>query len=171
MSHFIAEFIDGRLTHELPPKSPLIRSDWSALAFDRNLYETFAPANVWSAWFDCHARTSHDPGAIAVVSFAERGSKDDMRTIPPSLASLQKYWDEDARFLSDHFVVSPNPEWIVRLDQDVTLFAGQQAFVACVLSQLGGKEQAMAVMEDDFRPGEGDHAGLREYLRSLLRNQ
>lgn len=166
----VSEFIENCLLPVLPPKNPLRRDTWSGLAFDRNRYENFAPDDVWSALFSCHIDMAMEPKTVGVVPFSEVGVKRAAWVeISADLASLQKYWTEDFHFLKDHFVFSLSQEWIVRLDQDVTLFAGDGGFMNAVVAKLGGSNRVTAIMEDDFSPGVTDEAGLRQYIKAITR--
>jgi hypothetical protein len=88
--------------------------------------------------------------------------------LSPRLESLREYWSDDARFLRDHFVVSRESGFVVRLDQDVTLFAANVSFLSEVVDRLGGVDSVMARMIDDFDPGEGDSVGLQSYLDAVV---
>ena len=46
----LPDFIAASLSDATPPDLPLLREDWAGMAFDRNLYEDFAPNDVWVAW-------------------------------------------------------------------------------------------------------------------------
>lgn len=170
MSEHSGGFINRALSRALPPESPLLIDAWSGMAFDRNRYESFAPADVWDAWLSSHTRISRSPSIIAVASVPDIDSGLTARHIGAGLSSLEKYWREDANFLTDHYVFSATEEWIIRLDQDVTIFAGRSEFVRDVVAILGGYDRVLARMDDDFAPGKEDAAGLGRYLKKLLRN-
>jgi hypothetical protein len=104
-----------------------------------------------------------------VISYEElRAGREPIRMIA-TLDALEKYWRDGMRFLSDHYVVSPSHGWIVRLDQDVTLFAGRHDFVAGVVRQIGGREAVEGRMAEDFDPGPDDEVHLGKYVKGLLR--
>lgn len=48
--------------------------------------------------------------------------------------------------MRDHFLFSRDGRWVVKLDQDVTLFAGDVTFLADVVARLGGVEHVEKMM-------------------------
>jgi len=165
----VESFIRSNLSPSLPPANPLLRRDWIGMAFDRNLYELFAPQAVWEAWLKCHVDLCLGNTSIEVVLEREIAWDSKVHSLRPSLDSLREFWRFNNNFLNDHYVLSESAAWIVRLDQDVTLFTGEQSFVNHVLSDLGGAEKVLNLMESDFSPDEPDSAGLNRYLKNLLR--
>ncbi|KRG48679.1 hypothetical protein [Stenotrophomonas beteli] len=106
---------------------------------------------------------------IEIVSFEDvEADRDGFFTVP-SLCSLHGFLAEDARFLADHYVLSRSGEWMVRLDQDVNLFAAKVDFVSEVLARLGGLTDVMARMIEDFDPGTGDPVGLNGFLLEVTK--
>ena len=43
------KFISDTLRPDYPPMMPLLKPDWSGLAFDRNFYTDLAPDFLWDA--------------------------------------------------------------------------------------------------------------------------
>ena len=80
------------------------------------------------------------------------------------------YLGADFRFTSDHYVFSQAHEWLCRLDQDVTLIAGDADFIREVVASCGGLQSVMDLMIDDFDPGPSDSVGLRRYLAEITRS-
>jgi hypothetical protein len=74
---------------------------------------------------------------------------------------------EGERFLRDHYVFSLSFNWVVRLDQDVTLFAAERDFMREVIDRLHGLNSVMERMTVDFDPGENDLVGLRRFLSDI----
>lgn len=169
MQTAIASFIQGSLFPLLPPKNPLVRDDWAALAFDRNRYEDLAPAEVWTALIRVHSARPRDGSTLGVISYNELDSGGPATYLPSSMASLQKFWLEESRFLTNHYVFSPSFDWLVRLDQDVTLIAGEAVFIDSIVAESGGMNRVFAKMMEDFDPGAEDNEGLRGYLESITR--
>lgn len=151
-----------------PPESPIVGLGWAGIAFDRNLYEDLAPADVWEAWLSVHRDLTGPDAVLCVESFIdlERGARPEL--LPPCLQSLRKYWSDDAKFLRNHYVVSQESGFVVRLDQDVTLFVAKVGFLSEVIGRLGGLGSVMARMVDDFDPGKSDPAGLQRYLDAIV---
>jgi hypothetical protein len=157
------------LSRDQPPENPIIAPGWAGIAFDRNRYSDLAPADVWSVWLGVHVRRSTASSAVGIVSEDELALGHTGVKVTPSLASLRSYWMEDSRFLRDHFVFAPDFTWVVRLDQDVTLFAAERDFMDEVVAHLHGLDCVMERMIEDFDPGEGDPEGLMRYLVDITR--
>ncbi|UOV04601.1 hypothetical protein MUU75_16075 [Pseudoxanthomonas mexicana] len=138
MTARVENFIRSNLSPSLPPANPLLRRDWIGMAFDRNLYELFAPQAVWEAWLKRHIDLFPGNASIEVVLEREIARDSEVHSLSPSLDSLREFWRSNNNFLNDHYVFSESGAWIVRLDQDVTLFTGEQSFVSHVLIDLGG---------------------------------
>jgi hypothetical protein len=166
-----AETLKERLSVVLsrvqPPDNPIIATGWAGLAFDRNRYEDLAPLDVWRAWFNVYIQQSSASDAIGVVSEDELTRGENGVKLAPSLASLRQYWSEDGRFLRDHYVFAPDFTWVIRLDQDVTLFAAQLEYMGAVVARLHGLDSVMERMVVDFDPGEGDPVGLMGFLLEI----
>lgn len=170
MSSRTKDFIRDNLAPSLPPLNPILKKDWIGMAFDRNLYDCFAPTDVWETWLKSHAERGLGEVAIEVVFDRDlEGESTGSMSLRPTLDSLRGFWKSSFNFLSDHYVLSESAGWIVRLDQDVTLFSGELCFVNEVLKELGGAEVVFHRMESDFSPDSSDSAGLKNYLRTLLR--
>lgn len=60
------DFIAASLSDANPPDLPLLREDWAGMAFDRNLYEDFAPNDVWVAWLSALSKHFADIAMCAV---------------------------------------------------------------------------------------------------------
>jgi hypothetical protein len=129
----------------------------------------FAPDEVWNALFICHARLAVKPKLIYVIPFSEIDSNEISKYKTPAFFSaIKDYWSRDFNFLVDHYILSGSQEWIVRLDQDVTFFAGEKVFMGAVVGILGGINNVIKIMEDDFSPGVEDKAGLRKYIHEVV---
>lgn len=148
-----------------PPDSPVMDESWAALAFDRNLYEDLAPSDVWEAWLATHRELTDPDCRVWIMSVAQLSSGGSPLGVVPIMDSLREYWLKDANFLSDHYVFSVSSRSLVRLDQDVTLFAATSAFVSTCVDGLGGLDLMMSRMNDDFGSGDDDAEGLRAFLR------
>ncbi|MHC9086255.1 hypothetical protein ACYX7E_14685 [Luteimonas sp. RIT-PG2_3] len=168
MGH-VSDFIHSHLFRNFPPENPLVLSTWTGMAFDRNLYESFAPDDVWREWLSTHLQDSVGSRSISVAKDCDIDDDAAVHVINADLLELLEYWKNDLNFMSDHYVFSLAGKWIIRLDQDVTLFAGDSEFVGRVVNRLGGCDAVLARMEMDFSPGDGDEIGLGRYLRGLLR--
>lgn len=70
--------------------------------------------------------------------------------------------------MRDHFLFSRNSRWVVKLDQDVTLFAGDVTFLADVVARLGGVEHVEKMMRRDLIGTVEDVVGLGGYVKGLL---
>jgi hypothetical protein len=88
--------------------------------------------------------------------------------IKPDMESIRTYWDENDSFLRDQYVFSLDQQWIVRLDQDTTLFLGKLDFMRSVVDRLGGVAEVRKMMDDDFIGGFDDVVGLGDYIDGLL---
>lgn len=88
--------------------------------------------------------------------------------IKPDMESIRTYWDENDSFQRDHYVFSLDRQWIIRLDQDTTLFMGELDFMRSVVERLGGVSEVRTVMDDDFIGGFDDVVGLGDYIDGLL---
>lgn len=163
------DFLHGTLSDAQPPDSPIVAEGWAGIAFDRNRYEYFAPEDVWIAWLEVHVSRPSSSKQIEIVSFKDVEAERNGFFAAPSLCTLHEFLTEDARFLTDHYVLSRSSEWVVRLDQDVTLFAAKADFVSEVLARLGGPTDVMARMVEDFDPGTGDPVGLNGFLLEITK--
>lgn len=162
LEHFVASVLYG----STPPSVPFRLADWVGFAFDRNRHEDLAPDYIWTAWLEVQRIVGGDQPLIAYSgSTLDRNSK--TLSIRPSLDHLRSYWTTDDRFLSDHYFVDPSRRWIVRLDQDVTLFGGERSFVQQVCNVAGGIGFIVEDMIKDFDPGPEDKAGLRKYINYI----
>jgi hypothetical protein len=162
-----ADFIAESISPVLPPSNPLLKKNWGALAFDRNRYDDLAPSAVWEALFSEHGSSARHKEMIGLLSNTRLAQGYDPLVLPARLESLQHYWSEDAKFLEDHFVFSLSSEWLVRLDQDVTLIAGDCNFLRKVVARLGGFESVWGAMIEEFDPDPTDSVGLRSYLEAI----
>lgn len=84
------------------------------------------------------------------------------------MAGLRAYWLRNGNFMHDHYVFAADGRWVVRLDQDVTLFAGNLAFIGRVVGILGGAEYAEQIMRRDLIGDTEDVVGLEAYVKGLL---
>ena len=167
MNSDFQQFVAHALAPEFPPAHPLRLTSWAGLAFDRNRYETFAPQAVWDALLAVH-RTKAVAEPLMAISHRELETGGRPHLVAPSVDALMIHLTEDSRFLQDHYLTAVGRDWLRRLDQDVTLIAGERLVMGQVVGQLGGMEQVFAAMEDDFMPGPDDSAGLRRYLVRLV---
>ena len=155
------------LSDAQPPDNPIVVNGWAGIAFDRNRYADLAPTDVWDAWLDVHIRNSCPSDAIGIASLEDLAVGKEECRVEPSLDSLRRYWMEGERFLRDHYVFSLSFNWVVRLDQDVTLFAAERDFMREVIDRLHGLNSVMERMTEDFDPGERDLVGLRRFLSDI----
>ncbi|MCB5228399.1 hypothetical protein JAO78_016465 [Alishewanella sp. 16-MA] len=158
------KFISETLLPDYPPKVPLLKANWSGLAFDRNVHSDLAPANVWDALL-----SFEDNSEVAVISFRDL----EMDILPvfvqPDRESLLAYLGHDFCFTADHYVFSQEQNWICRLDQDVTLIAGETKLIQQLVNCCDGFESVMKIMSHDFDSGPNDECGLEKYLINLTR--
>jgi len=151
----------------LPPENPVVAADLGAIAFERNRYEDLAPTDVWEAWFTAHRSACGPSALVGIVSARELLSGGEGVKIEAGLPSVRTYLFEEGRFLQDHFLFSPAMDWLIRLDQDVTLFAANVDFLQVVVADLHGLDGLMRRMVDDFDPGEDDPVGLLRFLSAI----
>lgn len=161
------DFIAASLSDANPPDLPLLREDWAGMAFDRNLYEDFAPNDVWVAWLSALSKHFADI-AMCAVRCSESSDGGNPVEIERGLDGLRSYWLEDGNFMRDHFLFSRDGRWVVKLDQDVTLFAGDVTFLADVVARLGGVEHVEKMMRRDLIGTAEDVVGLGGYVKGLL---
>lgn len=161
------EFIAGSISDVTPPDMPFVRDDWAGMAFDRNMYEDFAPSEVWDAWLRATLEddSATDICAIQYSTYSERGAPVE---VGDGMAGLRAYWLRNGNFMHDHYVFAADGRWVVRLDQDVTLFAGNLAFIGRVVGILGGAEYAEQIMRRDLIGDIEDVVGLEAYVKGLL---
>ena len=155
------------LSDAQPPDNPIVASGWAGIAFDRNRYADLAPADVWEAWLDVHKQQSCPSDAIGMASLEDLAAGKEECRAEPTRDSLRRYWMEDERFLRDHYFFSSSFNWVVRLDQDVTLFAAERDFMREVIDRLHGLNGVMERMIEDFDPGEDDPVGLQRFLSDI----
>ena len=158
------QFVADALLPNYPPAIPMRLAHWVGLAFDRNRHPDLAPPEVWDAVFKVHSGRSLE---VAVISANDLALDRPPALIRPSRDVLMSYLGAEARFTSDHFVFSQTQEWLCRLDQDVTLIAGDADFIREVVACCGGLQSVMDLMVDDFDPGPSDSVGLFRYLVEL----
>ncbi|MNV29734.1 hypothetical protein D3C71_1209710 [compost metagenome] len=161
------DFIANSISTATPPDVPFVRNDWAGMAFDRNMYEDFAPDEVWGAWLRAMSEDAANVAlcAIRYSVYAEGGLP---VRIEGGLKGLRSHWLENGNFLHDHFIFSSQGSWVVRLDQDVTLFAGNVAFLRRVIILLGGVECVEKLMRRDFIGDAEDIVGLDLYVKGLI---
>ena len=158
------QFVTDALLPEYPPAIPLRRPHWAGLAFDRNRYTDLAPSEIWDALLHVHSAGARE---VAVISSDDLDAERSPVFLRADRAALMSYLGQDFRFTSDHYVFSSGQNWVCRLDQDVTLIAGEAQFMRQVVARYGGLESIMDVMIDDFDPGPTDSVGLQRYLMGL----
>ena len=166
----ISEFIAESISPAMPPSNPLLKINWGAMAFDRNRYEDLAPLAVWEALFAEHEESAREKNLMGLVSNKGLARGSDPVVAKAGVKSLQRYWSEDSKFLEDHYAFSLSYEWLARLDQDVTLIAGERGFLRRVVERLGGFEAVWDAMIEEFDPGPNDPVGLEKYLESITVN-
>lgn len=160
------KFAEEALSTELPPASPLRLKNWVGLAFDRNRYADFAPYEFWKSLFEVQYAETDD--GIDIVSKSSTTQDSSQHICARNLDDLRKYWTTNAQFLKDHYLVSAERDWVIRLDQDITLFAAKISFASVVVRKMGGFATVMNIMTDDFGIGlHSDDAGLLTYLRNI----
>ncbi|MBL8405963.1 MAG: hypothetical protein JNL16_15575 [Dechloromonas sp.] len=161
------QFVEESLLPDFPPTHPLRNPGWAGLAFDRNLYEDQAPEPVWDALFAAHVhRAGQEKVLVVAAEDLDRPSAGE--PVEPSRAAVMAYLHENLHFLKDHYILPPTRTWLCRLDQDVTLIAGERDLMQEVVAACGGLESVRKIMESDFDPGPADSVGLRRYLVGLV---
>ena len=167
MTRSLKQFVADALLPNNPPAVPLRLPHWAGLAFDRNRYSDLAPANIWDAIFKVQSCRASE---VAVISSADVEWDRRPVLVAASREALVAWLGAEGRFLSDHYVYSQAHDWLCRLDQDVTLIAGDVAFIRDVVANCGGLNTVMEQMLDDFDPGTADSVSLRRYLDELTRS-
>ncbi|WP_445427396.1 hypothetical protein [Alishewanella sp. HL-SH05] len=156
------KFISDTLRPDYPPMVPLLKADWSGLAFDRNFYTDLAPAFLWDALL-----SFEDGSEVAVISFGDLELDKLPVFVQADRESLLSYLGNDFRFTADHYVFSQKQNWVCRLDQDVTLIAGETKLIQRLVDCCGGLESVMKIISCDFNSGQNDEYGLEKYLINL----
>lgn len=156
------KFISDTLRPDYPPMVPLLKADWSGLAFDRNFYTDLAPAFLWDALF-----SFEDSREVVVISFGDLELDKSPVFVPADRESILSYFRNDFRFTADHYVFSQKQNWVCRLDQDVTLIAGETELIQRLVDSCGGLESVMKIMSCDFDSEQNDECGLEKYLINL----
>ncbi|WP_303638227.1 hypothetical protein [Stenotrophomonas tuberculopleuritidis] len=161
------DFIASSISTATPPDVPFVRNDWAGMAFDRNMHEDFSPDDVWSAWLSAVSEDAANVAlcAIRCSAYAEGGMP---VRIEGGLKGLRSHWMEDGNFMHDHYIFSSQSSWVVRLDQDVTLFAGSVEFLRRVITRLGGVECVEELMRRDLIGDAEDVVGLDHFVKGLL---
>ena len=156
------KFISDTLRPDYPPMMPLLKRDWSGLAFDRNFYTDLAPDFLWDALL------AFENGLeVVVISFGDLELDKKPAFVQPDRESLLSYLGCDFRFTADHYVFSQKQNWVCRLDQDVTLISGQTKLIQRLVDCCGGLEAVMKIMSCDFDSRQNDECGLEKYLINL----
>lgn len=162
MIEHIKKFISDTLRPDYPPFMPLLKRDWSGLAFDRNFHSELAPVFLWDALL------AFENGLeVAVISFGDLELDKKPAFVHPDRESLLSYLCCDFRFTADHYVFSQKQNWVCRLDQDVTLISGQTKLIQRLVDCCGGLDSVMKIMSCDFHSGQNDECGLGKYLMNL----
>ena len=164
----LPEFVSDALVADFPPANPLRKAHWAALAFDRNSYSDLAPSEIWDALLATHCSLCNE-SKIFVISAVDVALERLPAHISASRTDLMTYLQENFRFTSDHYILSPTQEWLCRLDQDVTLIAADSHFMRDVVNRCGGLDSIMGIMINDFDPDPSDSVGLRSYLHEITR--
>ncbi len=138
------------------------------MAFDRTAYEDLAPSVVWECWLATHNETVGYPSGLGAIGYRNISAFLTAAQLKPDMDSIRAYWNENDSFLRDHYVFSLGREWIVRLDQDTTLFLGTLDFMRSVVDRLGGVADVKKMMNDDLIGDVDDVVGLGGYLDGLL---
>ncbi len=162
------DFIESVVLPTMPPELPFATQGWAGMAFDRNLYEDLAPTGVWERWLAVHNGMVGHPSGLGAIRYRNASDSLGVAHIKPDIVSIRAYWNENDNFLRDHYVFSLDGKWIVRLDQDTTLFLGRLEFIRPVVERLGGAVVVRKMMYDDLIGGAEDVVGLGAYLDGLL---
>lgn len=162
------EFIASVVLPTMPPDMPFAAQGWAGMAFDRTGYEDLAPSVVWECWLATHIETVGYPSALGAIRYRNASDFLTAAHLKPDMDSIRAYWNENENFLRDHYVFSLGREWIVRLDQDTTLFLGKLEFMRSVVDRMGGVVEVRKTMNDDFIGDAEDVVGLGAYLDGLL---
>ncbi|WP_421568668.1 hypothetical protein [Stenotrophomonas sp. PD6] len=162
------EFIASVVLPTMPPDLPFATQGWAGMAFDRTAYEDLAPSVVWECWLATHNETVGYPSGLGAIGYRNISAFLTAAQLKPDMDSIRAYWNENDSFLRDHYVFSLGREWIVRLDQDTTLFLGTLDFMRSVVDRLGGVADVKKMMNDDLIGDVDDVVGLGGYLDGLL---
>lgn len=161
-------FIESIVLPTMPPDLPFAIQGWAAMAFDRTSYEDLAPDSVWECWMAVHNQAAGYPSGLGAVRYRNASDLLSGVHIKPDMESIRTYWDENYSFLRDHYVFSLDQQWIIRLDQDTTLFLGKLDFMRSVVDRLGGVAEVRKMMDDDLIGDADDVVGLGTYIDGLL---
>lgn len=161
-------FIESIVLPTMPPDLPFAIQGWAGMAFDRTSYEDLAPDSVWECWMAVHNQAAGYPSGLGAVRYRNASDLLSGVHIKPDMESIRTYWDENYSFLRDHYVFSLDQQWIIRLDQDTTLFLGKLDVMRSVVDRLGGVAEVRRMMVDDFIGGSDDVVGLGDYIDGLL---
>ena len=162
------DFIESVVLPTMPPDLPFAARGWAGMAFDRTLHEDLAPEAVWRCWLGVHNDVSGYPAGLGAVRCGNKVDTLRMVHVKADMDSVRAYWDENTNFLRDHYLFSLDKSWIVRLDQDTTLFLGTLDFMRSVADRLGGVAEVRKMMDDDLIGGAVDVVGLGAYIDGLL---
>lgn len=162
------KFIESVVLPTMPPDLPFATQGWAGMEFDRTVYEDLAPSVVWECWLAAHNEGVGYPSGLGAIRYRNASDVLSAAHLKPSMDSIRAYWNENYNFLRDHYVFSLDREWIVRLDQDTTLFLGTLDFMRSVVDRLGGVAEVRKMMNDDLIGDVDDVVGLGGYLDGLL---
>jgi hypothetical protein len=162
------EFIESVVLPTMPPDLPFATQGWAGMAFDRTVYEDLAPRVVWECCLATHNETVGYPSGLGAIGYKNISAFPAVAQLKPDMDSIRAYWNGNDSFLRDHYVFSLDREWIVRPDQDTTLFLGKLDFIQSVVERLGGVADVRTMMSDDLIGDVDDVVGLGGYLDGLL---
>lgn len=162
------KFIGSVVLPTMPPDLPFATQGWAGMAFDRTVYEDLAPSVVWECWLETHNETVGYPSGLGAIRCMNGDDSLTPAHLKTDMDSIRAYWNENENFLRDHYLLSLDREWIVRLDQDTTLFLGKLDFMRSVVDRLGGLAEVKKMMNDDLIGDVDDVVGLGGYLDGLL---
>ena len=163
-------------TRLFPPADPFVRPDWMGVAFDRNRYETLAPAEWWDALSSSALLFAGDEALFAFPDDARSTASDVVELLPHEVSSVYGYLGREGNFMKDQWIVGRSLRWACLLDQDVSLFGGDAAFMAKCFETAGGRERLLDMMRDDFLdvapgsevPNDAYSTQFEGYFRRLL---
>lgn len=145
------EFAESVFSMQFPPNNPFFIETWLGVAFDRNRYEQLAPSKWWVALMSCSREMANEK---QLFFLEKRPSKSSEQTIAVAIRnaeeSICEYLDEGESFLKNQYLVGESGRWACFLDQDVSLFGGDQQFMSACFAEYGGRPRLLVQMREDF---------------------
>lgn len=161
-------FLREKLSFAYAPNSPLLAAGWAAVAFDRNIHDSWAPDFFWDAFLRSVSERGDELISVADKSIVEKENENtDIVMISPKRAEMVLALMDQERFLRDQVIFGASRAWACLLDQDVTLFSGQADIMVCAINYAGGPIRVEQQMYSDFGVEKGRDTPINGYLARL----